>query len=407
MAMLRLIVAVALVATALSAPTWTKQLTMLSSSSGFTEVSSCACTNCVAPFWNSGISTSGGNKPLITKDECRTECQNRDSCVFALFDDNMPVNNKRIFNLGTSNEKSITINRETIWYNDTSVVGGQLIYRTHAINEFTCPSTFTSNGKTFSLSFSGDNVTITNQGSGGWSQDAEVTCAKKCGKARNEYHQNGATDDADCHWKAGGDLFHNGADTSTDSTNTRNFCWLYDTNHGMRPQAAGNGNSQYTCFTKDSAYNTPAPTSACTMSTLAQNNFDDRGDTTLSTSTTYQYTLSGGYTCKLSGWTHTRNYHKGFLRNTAGSGQAEVSGLVAGQTYQWRIYQYASSYGWSNTNAISANGVSKGTTSSTTDTSGGPTLTGTSTADSNGKITFVFTRTNHHTALSGIAMCPA
>merc|ERR1711998_385760 len=162
-----------------------------------------------------------------------------------------PVNNKRIFNLGTSSEKSITINRETIWFNDTSVTPSQLVYRTHAINEFTCPSTFTSNGKTFSLSFSGDNVTITNQGSGGWSQDAEVTCAKKCGKARNEYHQNGATDDADCHWKAGGDLFHNGADTSIDSTNTRNFCWLYDTNHGMRPTAAGNGNSQYTCFTKD------------------------------------------------------------------------------------------------------------------------------------------------------------
>jgi len=271
MAMLRLIVAVALVATALSAPTWTKQLTMLSSSSGFTEVSNCACTNCVAPFWNSGISTSGGNKPLITKEQCETECQNRDSCVFALFDDKMPVNNKRIFNLGTSNEKSITINRGTIWYNDTSVVGGQLIYRTHAINEFTCPSTFTSNGKTFSLSFSGDNVTITNQGSGGWSQDAEVTCAKKCGKARNEYHQNGATDDADCHWKAGGDLFHNGADTSIDSTNTRNFCWLYDTNHGMRPTAAGNGNSQYTCFTKNSAYSTPAPAPQYQYSDLGSN----------------------------------------------------------------------------------------------------------------------------------------
>merc|ERR1711998_759213 len=168
------------------------------------------------------------------------------------------------------------------------------------------------------------------------------------------------------------------------------------------------GLSRFTCWQPaDTTVSTHAPTNACTMSTLAQNNFDNRGDTTLSTSTTYQYTLSAGYTCKLSGWTHTRNYHKGFLRNTAGSGQAEVSGLVAGQTYQWRIYQYASSYGWSNTNAITANGVSKGSTSSTTDTSGGPTLTGTSTADSNGKITFVFTRTNHHTALSGIAMCPA
>ena len=68
---------------------------------------------------------------LITKDECMTECQNRDSCVFALFDDKMPVNNKRIFNLGTSSEKSVTINRETIWYNDTSVTPSRLVYRFH------------------------------------------------------------------------------------------------------------------------------------------------------------------------------------------------------------------------------------------------------------------------------------
>jgi len=190
-------------------------------------------------------------------------------------------------------------------------------------------------------------------------------------------------------------------------------CFLYSehpTADNTNPNAgvSSQGLSRFTCWQPaDTTVSTHAPTNACTMSTLAQNNFDNRGDTTLSTSTTYQYTLSAGYTCKLSGWTHTRNYHKGFLRNTAGNGQAEVSGLVAGQNYQWRIYQYASSFEWSNTNPITVNGVNKGATSSTTNTNGGPTLTGTSTADSNGKITFVFTRTNHHTALSGIAMCPA
>merc|ERR1712167_255151 len=51
------------------------------------------------------------------------------------------------------------------------------------------------------------------------------------------------------------------------------------------------GLSRFTCWQPaDTTVSTHAPTNACTMSTLAQNNFDNRGDTSLSTSTAYQYT---------------------------------------------------------------------------------------------------------------------
>ena len=48
---LRLIVAIALVATALSAPTWTKQLGMLATTStGAAVTNNCHCDDCKDPF---------------------------------------------------------------------------------------------------------------------------------------------------------------------------------------------------------------------------------------------------------------------------------------------------------------------------------------------------------------------
>ena len=90
------------------------------------------------------------------------------------------------------------------------------------------------------------------------------------------------------------------------------------------------------------------------MSSLAQNNFNDRGDTTLSVSATYTYTLAHGYPCALSGWTHTRNYAKGFLRNVAGDTLAVVSALSPREEYRYKVYQFASQYGGSN--PLSING---------------------------------------------------
>jgi hypothetical protein len=148
----------------------------------------------------------------------------------------------------------------------------------------------------------------------------------------------------------------------------------------------------------------PAGGVTCTkLSTLAENNFNNRGDTTLNTGTTYTYTTSCGYTVRLSGWSHTRNYAKGFLRNSPGTGRAVVEGLKVGKAYNYKIYQYASAY--AGTNAYQVNGVSKGSTTSAA--SDAATATGTAVADSAGKVTFTFTRQTHHIHLSGIAIAEA
>merc|ERR550514_1722776 len=74
---LRLIVAIALVATALSAPTWTKQLTILSSSADTVVTDNCACTGCEGAY----KFTQGENW-----DTCKTACEADCKCVFAMFD---------------------------------------------------------------------------------------------------------------------------------------------------------------------------------------------------------------------------------------------------------------------------------------------------------------------------------
>ena len=138
----------------------------------------------------------------------------------------------------------------------------------------------------------------------------------------------------------------------------------------------------------------------CTkLSTLAENNFNDRGNSTLNPETTYTYKLSCGYTVKLSGWAHTRAYAKGFLRHTAGSGKAVVEGLEPGRTYKYGIYQYSNTVA---TNSYSVNGENKGDT--TMKQSDAMTASGTAVADASGKLTFVFQREAHHVHLSGLAV---
>merc|ERR1740138_1920692 len=99
---------------------------------------------------------------------------------------------------------------------------------------------------------------------------------------------------------------------------------------------------------RTSAYTQVA--SACEpLSTLTENNFNDRGDTSLSWTSTYTYGLANGYSVALSGWTHTRTYAYGFLTNTAGTNpMAIVSGLQSGGSYTYKVYQYASSYAGTN-----------------------------------------------------------
>jgi hypothetical protein len=126
--------------------------------------------------------------------------------------------------------------------------------------------------------------------------------------------------------------------------------------------------------------------------------FNNKGNTNYLISRSFLYTSSCEYRIRLSGWTHTRQYHNGFLRNTPGNGKAEVSGLTAGKSYAYEIGQFASSH--PGVNPLTVNGVLKGSTTATTSTS--PTATGSAIADSAGKITFLFTRSSHHVSLSSI-----
>ena len=146
---------------------------------------------------------------------------------------------------------------------------------------------------------------------------------------------------------------------------------------------------------------TNSPSTGDPLSTLAENNFADRGDSTLSTSITYTYTLANGYTAKLSGWTHTRDYANGFLRNTGGDGVAVVEGLEGGSVYKYKVYQNVKDqYGGGN--PLSINGQSKG--SPTQGPSDEATAEGIATATTDGKITFTFTKSQGMVVLSGLAI---
>ena len=63
--------------------------------------------------------------------------------------------------------------------------------------------------------------------------------------------------------------------------------------------------------------------------------------TNVQTSDTFTHDLANGYTMELTGWTHTRDYAKGYLRNKAGNGLATVSGLQPNRVYHYDVYQYA------------------------------------------------------------------
>jgi len=42
----------------------------------------------------------------------------------------------------------------------------------------------------------------------------------------------------------------------------------------------------------------------------------------------------------LVGWTHTRNYAKGYINTDGGSATATVTGFTPGQMYNYEVYEY-------------------------------------------------------------------
>ena len=106
--------------------------------------------------------------------------------------------------------------------------------------------------------------------------------------------------------------------------------------------------SSYGAFTDADVENVINGGPSQSLSTLEQNNFKSRGDSSVNSGSSYSYTLQNGYPVTLSGWTHTRNYAKGFLRAVNGHAKAVVSGLTAGADYQYRVYQATetSAFSW-------------------------------------------------------------
>lgn len=137
--------------------------------------------------------------------------------------------------------------------------------------------------------------------------------------------------------------------------------------------------------------------------TLDKNNFGDRKNATLSEGETMSYTLGNGYKCALSGWTHAREYAKGYVRNTEGSAYAKVAGLIPGAEYVWEVYQFASHFKYSQpANILVVNGVEQGKTSQNEDKTAS--AVGISIADTSGHILFEFQRTRKQVHLSGLAL---
>eukprot|EP00434_Breviolum_minutum_P025995 symbB.v1.2.022978.t1/scaffold2063.1/size90803/6 len=136
------------------------------------------------------------------------------------------------------------------------------------------------------------------------------------------------------------------------------------------------------------------------LPTLTEYNFDDRGVSSLDESKKFTYNIGNDYKCQLAGWTHTRPYAKGFIRNKPGVATAVVSGLDSGVAYFWKVYQVAKLHG--SANGLMVNGEDQGKT--TASKSYEATASGKTVADKDGKITFKFTREGEEVHLSGIAV---
>ena len=80
--------------------------------------------------------------------------------------------------------------------------------------------------------------------------------------------------------------------------------------------------------------------------TYAENNFNDKNHPILGYENSparglpksFEYTLSHGILCELSGWTHSARRAKGLMRNEEGKATAIVKGLQPGKYYSYRLH---------------------------------------------------------------------
>lgn len=255
--MLRSIVAIALVATALSAPTWTQQLqampqfsqphtTVLApgTTDGAAETSSCTCHNCTNPY-----KTYGGAARL-TKNECFKKCRDdantpatdgdtTRNCLFALYDDAVPE-----------------------MYTNTHVVHYEELGSGHCSDwEYLPEGGYPAHLTSGRLMDEHDRI-----------RECGNRCADAWGKTGSSsrkttisdkafYVYNGASPQAKCACSSGTCSSREGNSSNYksysmrlnhDLSATTDYCWLYN----FLPSASGNGNSHHTCY----AMGTRAPT---------------------------------------------------------------------------------------------------------------------------------------------------
>merc|ERR1711998_193735 len=235
MAMLRLIVAVALVATVLSAPTGAP----LSDAHTTTTKASCHCQGCVHPFWSSGTCElpSCGSMPDITAEQCKqkgeqNEAQgsngngtySRKDCKFSLHDAKQPVNNWKEFRVGASTSTSKTVTM-------------------HDLASYRCPNTINKNNWNM-VDAAGNNL----QG-----HDSDQVFNVNVNGNDMTVSSNSAWANMDLRFECPHVSDH------TVSGQTAGYCWLYDHMPTSHETTTSGVHDQYTCYSNTRETHAPTP----------------------------------------------------------------------------------------------------------------------------------------------------
>ena len=117
---------------------------------------------------------------------------------------------------------------------------------------------------------------------------------------------------------------------------------------------------------------------------------------------TFHANLANGYTAEMTGWSHTRKYGHGFLRDRDGTATAVVKGLTAAKKYIYELSMVGKASGYEGQCKVSVNhGVQSHARSGSWIV---PRFSGVATANPRGEITFEFNRISPHVYLSAIAI---
>lgn len=166
---------------------------------------------------------------------------------------------------------------------------------------------------------------------------------------------------------------------------------------GAQTPYASNANNGYSSYFNKSR-----------LSTYEDDNLEDYANGTIYgelndiSNNTYFITLSNGIETRLTGWTHTRTYASGFLRNTSGYAYLTAFNLISGETYDFATYSNNTTSSEHRDSYFNVNGGSTITVKQRQTKQ--PTYVGHAVADSNGEIIFKFWRSAGHIQFSGISI---